>query len=100
MVASDWADEPDCGLKLPNDANVESRSTSATETSPEASIWARSMTMTGTAPSISARFRREPVTSMVSRVAASSSDSCAKAGTAAKVEAAPARSAKRIAPDS
>src|SRR5687768_4998232 len=102
IVARDWADEPDCGLKLPNDAKVESRRTSATEMSPEASICVRSMTTTGTAPSISARFRREPVTWMVSSSVASVSSvaSCANAGRAAKVEAAPARSAKRIAPDS
>ena len=69
--ASDWAELPDCGLKLPKDAKVLSRSTSATDTSPVASIEARSITMTGTAPSMSARFRREPVTSMRSRVLAS-----------------------------
>ena len=102
-LARDCAELPDCGRKLPNEAKVESRSTSATDTSPLASIWARSITTTGTAPSISARFRREPVTSTVSRVAASASASvvvsCANAGSATKAEAAPARSAKRIAPD-
>ena len=69
--ANDWAELPDCGLKLPNEEKVLSRSTSATEMSPLASMEARSMTVTGTAPSIAARFRREPVTSTRSRVFAS-----------------------------
>ena len=101
MSAPAWAEEPDCGRKLPAELKVTSRMTSATETRPLACSCSREITVMGTAPSMSARLMREPVTSTVSSVVVSSSFccSCAKAG-AASTEAAPANSAKRIAPDS
>src|SRR5690606_11595611 len=88
MSAVAWAELPDCGRKLPNDENVESRSTSATDTSPLASMAARAITVSGTAPSMSARRMREPVTWMRARVWVSSAGAAwAPAGSAGSAQA-------------
>src|SRR5690606_17488369 len=89
MSAVAWAELPERGRKFPNEEKVESRSTSASETSPLASMAARSMTVRGTAPSMSARRMRDPVTVRRSRVCAVSSGgvSCAARGSVARAQA-------------